>query len=85
MPLWSIPIMSTLPREAMSNESWQTIHSETTKDKAGALAPAVYSETTNCFESLGRIQDLTKGRSDKRPPKAVAPMGVRGRAPLENF
>ena len=34
---------------------------------------------------LGRIQDLTKGGSDKRPPKAVAPRGVRGHAPPENF
>ena len=27
---------------------------------------------------LGRIQDLTKGVSDKRPPKTLAPRGVRG-------
>ena len=36
-------------------------------------------------ETLGRIQDLTKGGSDKRPPKAVAPRGVRGYAPPEKF
>ena len=35
--------------------------------------------------TLGRIQDLTKGGSDKRPPKAVTPRGVRGHAPPENF
>ena len=34
---------------------------------------------------LGRIQDVTKGGSDKRPPKAVVPRGVRGHAPPENF
>ena len=34
---------------------------------------------------LGRIQDLTKGVSDKRPPKAVAPRGVRGHPSPENF
>ena len=34
---------------------------------------------------LGRIQDLTKGGSDKRPPKVVAPRGVRGHAPPENL
>ena len=34
---------------------------------------------------LGRIQDLTKGASDKRPPKAVAPTGVWVHAPPENF
>ena len=34
---------------------------------------------------LGRIQDLTKGASDKRPSKAVAPRGVRGHARPENF
>ena len=28
------------------------------------------------LDMLGRIQDLTKGGSDKRPPKAVAPRGV---------
>ena len=33
---------------------------------------------------LGRIQDLTKGGSDKRPPKAAAPRGIRGHAPPEN-
>ena len=36
-------------------------------------------------QSLGRIQDLTKGGSDKRPPEAVARRGVRGHAPPENF
>ena len=30
---------------------------------------------------LGRIQDLTTGGSDKRPPKAIAPRGVRGMLP----
>ena len=39
----------------------------------------------NGCEELGRIQDLTKGGSDKRPPKAVAPRGVGGHAPPENF
>ena len=34
---------------------------------------------------LGRIQDLTKGGSDKRPPKAVGPRGVQGHASPENF
>lgn len=34
---------------------------------------------------LGRIQDLTKGGLDKRPPKAVASRGVRGPTPPENF
>ena len=34
---------------------------------------------------LGRIQGLTKGGSDKRPPKAVARRGVRGHVPPENF
>ena len=34
---------------------------------------------------LGRIQDLTKGGSDKRPPKAVAPRGVRGMFPRKIF
>ena len=37
------------------------------------------------FYDLGRPQDLPKGGSDKRPPKAVAPRGVRGHAPPENF
>ena len=37
------------------------------------------------FYDLGRPQDLTKGGSDKRPPKTVAPRGVRGHGPLENF
>ena len=36
-------------------------------------------------EHLGQIQDLTKGGSDKRPPKAVAPRGVRVHAPPEIF
>ena len=35
--------------------------------------------------NLGRIQDLTKGGSDKRPPKAVDRRGVRGHVPPENF
>ena len=30
--------------------------------------------------NLGRIQDLRKGGSYKRPPKAVGPRGVRGHA-----
>ena len=34
---------------------------------------------------LGRSQDLTKGGSDKRPPKAVAPRGVWRHAPPKNF
>ena len=37
------------------------------------------------WTALGQIQDLTKGGSDKRPPKAVVPRGVRGHAPPENF
>ena len=32
------------------------------------------------FRLLGRIQDLTKGGSDKDSPKAVVPRGVRGHA-----
>ena len=35
--------------------------------------------------ALGRIQDLTKRGWDKRPPKAVAPRGVRGHVPQETF
>ena len=35
--------------------------------------------------TLGRIQDLTKGGSDKRPPKAVAPRVVRGMLPRNIF
>ena len=35
--------------------------------------------------TLGRIQDLTNGGSDKRPPKAVAPRWVQGHASPENF
>ena len=34
---------------------------------------------------LGRIHDLTTGDLDKRPPKAVAPRGVWGHTPPENF
>ena len=34
---------------------------------------------------LGLIQDLTKGGSDKRPSKAVAPRGVRGMLPQKIF
>ena len=34
---------------------------------------------------LGRIQDLTKGGSDKSPPKAVAPRGSGGILPLNIF
>ena len=34
---------------------------------------------------LGRIHDLTKGGSDKRPPKAVAPRGVPGVRKIFNF
>ena len=34
---------------------------------------------------LGRIQDLTTGGSDKRPPKAVVHRGAWGQAPSENF
>ena len=37
---------------------------------------------------LGRIQDLTKWGSDKRPPRAVAPTGgggSPGHAPPEKF
>ena len=30
-------------------------------------------------QQLGRIQDFTKGGSNKRPPKALAPRGVRGK------
>ena len=36
-------------------------------------------------EYLGRIQDLTKGGSDKRLPKAVAPRGVRDMLPRKIF
>ena len=32
----------------------------------------------NQHKTLGRIQDLTKGGLDKRPPKAVASRGVGG-------
>ena len=32
---------------------------------------------TRDYYFLGRIQDFTKGGSDKRPPKAVAPRGAR--------
>ena len=34
---------------------------------------------------LGRIQDLTKGGSDKRPPKAVVPRECGGMLPLKIF
>ena len=43
------------------------------------------TSSTQLENSLGQIQDLTKGGSDKRPPKAVAPRGIRGHAPPENF
>ena len=37
------------------------------------------------YPLLRRIQNLTKGGSDKSRPKAVAPRGVRGHARPENF
>ena len=50
--------------------------------------PVQYSSVSvrnNRVTTLGRIQDLTKGSSDKRPLKAVAPRGVREHASPENF
>ena len=44
-----------------------------------------YRDLLKFCSSLERIQDLTKGGSDKRPPKAVAPRGVRGRLPWKIF
>ena len=46
--------------------------------------PNRYSSNLSVY-ILGRIQDLTKGGSDKRPPEAVVRRGVRGHAPPENF
>ena len=40
---------------------------------------SVFAATSMCV--LERIQDLTKGSSDKRPPKAVAPMASKMRFP----
>ena len=37
------------------------------------------------FRHVGRIQDLTKGGSDKGPTKAVALRGVREHAPPDIF
>ena len=39
---------------------------------------ATYSFSGKHILYLVRIQDLTKGGSDKRPPKAVAPRGGPG-------
>ena len=36
-------------------------------------------------EEPGADPGFDEGGSDKRPPKAVAPRGVRGHAPPENF
>ena len=44
------------------------------------------TETFQCTEYLGgSIIRWTGWGSEKRPPKAVAPRGVRGHAPPENF
>ena len=58
---------------------------------AGKIAKIVKMRTRKNFvphgisSLLGLIQDLTKGGSEKRPPKAVAPRGVRGHAPRKIF
>ena len=55
-------------------------------EKAVAAVLAVLDDTSKKNAALlGRIQDLTKGGSDKRPPKAMAPRGVRGMFPRKIF
>lgn len=39
----------------------------------------------SCVAWLGQIQDLTKGSGDNHLLKALAPSGVWGHAPPENF
>ena len=39
----------------------RTVRSETTKDKAGALAPAVYSKTTNCVLKPNLSEEIKEG------------------------
>ena len=70
MPLSAVASMSPLPSETISKKTeaamreWlenyrpvrqRTVRSETTKHKAGALPPAVYSKTSNTIESASEV------------------------------
>ena len=84
MFLGDIKFMSPLPSKTLPNREedamrrWvdnlrpvrqRTVRSETTKDKAGALPPAVYTKRadsiTRVFESIRRDQEISADLPDK--------------------
>jgi hypothetical protein len=76
MPLWATKVMTPLPPNEIPHKTeeimkdWlesyrpfrqRTVHSETTKDKAGALPPAVYRKSSEVHDpQLSNIQFRTE-------------------------